>query len=123
VATSKRLEKDLILVNFFRTVLRWKCASGEVSSACYLFAPHKDSQTGGHRLRPDFLDDNEALGIGWRTISDAVLEATGATKKQYRQHLDALRDAGEAALALRDGGGGQFCLVRWWSLRTAAVSG
>ena len=132
-ATRSRLAKDTILTNVFRSILALRAPSAEIEAACYLLSPAKDAQTGGHRLRPDWHPANKPLGITAGSITNAILEASGAKPAQYRALYGKLRDSGAAALALRDGGGRQQLLappppltaggVRATLLQLAEVSG
>ena len=68
----------------------WQCKSNsQVESACYLFAPAKDAQAGGHRLklaswqtslihltlgrlRPDWVEGGRPLSIPHKSITVAL---------------------------------------------------
>ena len=101
-ATRSRLAKEAILSNAFRSILALQAPPAEIEAACYLLSPAKDAQTGGHRLRPDWEADGKPLGITGSGITAAILEASGAKKAQFSALNGRLRDAGAAALALRD---------------------
>lgn len=103
-ATTKRLAKETILVNMFRSILIAGASAAEVSAACYLCSPAKDAQTGGHRLRPDW-EGTDVLGVGGKSINSAILSATGATQAQFRKQYSQTREASDAGLALQQGGG------------------
>ena len=62
-ATRSRLAKELVLTNVFRAMLTMKAAPAEIAAACYLLAPAKDAQAGGHRLKPEWHAASGALGI------------------------------------------------------------
>ena len=103
--TKSRLEKERVLTNLFRTLMAMGARPAELAATCYLLSPEKDSQTGGHRLRPDWEDC--VLNVGGRTITAAVLEATGASKDQNRRAYEATRDQVRRAVG---GGGGRWAV-------------
>ena len=110
-ATRSRLSKEGVLTEAFVTMLERGSSDSELLAACHLFAPTKDAQTGGHRLLPDW-EGGDVLNIGHKSICAAIGEATGSGAQAVRAALDAARDVGDAAVALRDGGGGQRqCLL------------
>ena len=99
-ATRSRLAKDRALTN----ALRWAAAAGgadDLAACCYLLAPTKDAQTGGHRLRPDY-----AAGPPLGLSRNAVVEAAAAGCRASPAALAAARKAhgslGDAVVALRD---------------------
>ena len=62
--TRSRLQKEAILVNMFRSMLSLRASPDDVAAACYLCSPEKDSQSGGHRLRPDYDPSGDtSLGV------------------------------------------------------------
>eukprot|EP00435_Cladocopium_sp_Y103_P013287 s1240_g3.t1 len=119
-ATKSRLSKDTILTNAFRALLAMSASVEEVAASCYLFAPAKDAQAGGHRLRPDWAE-GKPLSIPHKSITASLLEATGSTKAEMNRLYHELRDTGEVALALRDAGGRQKLLKKPAPLTAGAV--
>ena len=100
--TRSRLAKELALTNTFRSLLAMAASAEEIEAVCYLLAPTKDAQAGGHRLRPDW--ESKPLGLSHGTITSAILEATGASRAQLTAAYNQSRDSGSAALSLRGGG-------------------
>ncbi|OLP83677.1 DNA ligase [Symbiodinium microadriaticum] len=133
-AISLAVLQDTILTNSFRVMLAmaapaeevscgrvpvWQCKSNsQVESACYLFAPAKDAQAGGHRLklaswqtslihltlgrlRPDWVEglyqelhDSGQVGAVRRTLlSLADLQGTGIEKAKTTRLVGLLRAA------------------------------
>ena len=76
-ATTKRIEKDRILVNMFRSLLALEAPTGHIIAACYLVAPEKDSQSGGHRLRQRGGRDLSRQRVLQRTPAHPVLRVQG----------------------------------------------
>lgn len=105
-ATRSRLDKERILTNAFRTVLAMGTGQAEVEATAYLFAPAKDTQSGGHRLRPEWSAGARPLGLSRASLTGAICEAVGGTPSRLSQINHSLRDTGAAAVELRDGGGG-----------------
>jgi DNA ligase-1 len=105
-ATRSRLDKERILTNAFRTMLAMGCGQAEVEASAYLFAPAKDVQSGGHRLRPEWSAGARPLGLSRACLTNAICEAVGGTHARLSQINKSLRDTGLAAVELRDGGGG-----------------
>ncbi|CAE7702361.1 LIG6 [Symbiodinium sp. CCMP2456] len=120
-ATRSRLSKDTILTNSFRVMLAMAAPAEEVESACYLFAPAKDAQAGGHRLRPDWVEGGRPLSIPHKSITASLLEATGASKADMNRLYQELHDSGQVALALRERGGKQRLLRAPQPLTAGAV--
>ena len=121
--TRSRLTKELVLTNAFRAALALGAPAPELEAMCYVLAPSKDLQSGGHRLRPDWAPDSRPLGISHGAITAAILEATGATKSIYSAAYARVRDSGDAALAVREGSGGgrQTLLMRPAPLSASGV--
>lgn len=119
-ATKSRLSKDTILTNAFRALLAMSASVEEVAASCYLFAPAKDAQSGGHRLRPDWAE-GKPLSIPHKSITASLLEATGSTKAEMNRLYHELHDTGEVALALRDAGGRQKLLKKPAPLTAGSV--
>ncbi|KAJ8613692.1 hypothetical protein CTAYLR_003166 [Chrysophaeum taylorii] len=71
--TRSRLAKENILTNAFR----WVSSASDAEAVCYLLAPVRDAQAGGHRLREDY--EHAALGLSRRVVERALLDATGAS--------------------------------------------
>lgn len=109
-ATKSRLKKETILTNAFRSMMASCLCVEELEAACYLIAPCKDAQQGGHRLQPDWC--GKALSIPHKAIAQALLEATGASQAEMKRLAQELRDMGDVALALRDAGGRQRLLKK-----------
>jgi hypothetical protein len=49
-ASRSRLLKERVLVNLFRVCLALEVSERDLVAVCYLLAPVKDSQSGGHHL-------------------------------------------------------------------------
>jgi DNA ligase-1 len=111
-ATRSRLAKENALTNAMRAVLARAPSAADVEAFCYLLSPAKDAQTGGHRLCPDWHESSRPLGLTHGAISGAVVEATGASRAQLSAAYQRLRDSGDAALAIREGGGRQSLLLK-----------
>lgn len=73
-----RILKKNILINTFRVMLANRAAHREVEASCYLLSPSKDSQQGGHRLRPDW-EAGKPLSISHGVITSAVMEVRRET--------------------------------------------
>ncbi|CAE8703731.1 unnamed protein product, partial [Polarella glacialis] len=101
---------ETILTNAFRSMLARAAQASELEAACYLFAPAKDAQSGGHRMRPDWAEGGRPLSISRGSISSALLEATGASRAEMNRMYNQLHEIGEVALALRERGGRQRLL-------------
>ena len=111
--TRSRLAKERILTNAFRACLALQTPPAELEAVCYLLAPMKDPQSGGHRICPSWSAASAPLGITSAAITAAVVEATGTSKAQLSAAYRRLRDLGDAALAVKEGEGrGRQTLLR-----------
>ena len=110
-ATKSRLKKETILTNAFRLMMANNVSVEEVEAACYLLAPGKDAQQGGHRLRPDWVSE-KPLSIGYKAISAALMEATGASQVEMKRLSHELHDMGLVAFKLHNSGGRQRLLKK-----------
>ncbi|KAH8078098.1 DNA ligase [Aureococcus anophagefferens] len=98
-ATRSRLAKDRALTN----ALRWAAAAGgadDLAACCYLLAPTKDAQTGGHRLRPDYAA-GPPLGLSRHAVVEAAA-AAAAPPAALAAARKAHGSLGDAVVALRD---------------------
>ena len=120
-ATRSRLAKELILTNAFRAALALQASAECHEAMCYLLAPTKDAQTGGHRIRPDWSPDSAPLGLTSTAIRNAVLETSGASRAQFSAAYKKSGDSGSAALSLRECGGRQTLLLQPQPLTAAGV--
>jgi len=100
-STRSRLSKERALVNAFSWLNSAQCEAEEFEATAYLLAPVKDSQTGGHRLQPDFISPEGGLGLGWRSvIEQAILDATGCSRSELTNARKKASDSAEAAAML-----------------------
>ena len=101
-ATRSRLAKENALTN----ALRWGLAAPttsaqDLAALCYLLAPTRDSQGGGHRLEPDW--QHVALGLPSKAIADGCAAGAGASPDALKAAARRTGGLADAVVALRAG--------------------
>lgn len=117
-STRSRLAKDRALSKAFGRLRG--CGVEEIEATCYLMAPVRDSQGGGHRLQPDHL--HRPLNLSYRVIEKALLDSIGASAATLRATANRHDgDWGDAAVALAVGRKNWFAPSRGKSSAAARV--
>ena len=101
-ATRSRLAKENALTN----ALRWGLAAPttsaqDLAALCYLLAPTRDSQGGGHRLEPDW--QHVALGLPSKAIAAGCAAGAGASPEALKAAARRTGGLADAVVALRAG--------------------
>ena len=101
-ATRSRLAKEVALTN----ALRWALAvpatnARDLAALCYLLAPTRDSQGGGHRLEPDW--QHVALGLSSKAIASGCAAGCGASPDGLKAAARRTGGLADAVVALRAG--------------------
>lgn len=100
--TRSRLAKDRALTKAFG-LLR-ECSIDDIEAACYLMAPVRDAQAGGHRLQADY--EHRPLALSYRVVVRALVDALGTSADALRKlarakHGGDFSDAAVASLRAR----------------------
>ena len=101
-ATRSRLAKENALTN----ALRWGLTAPSINAQdlaalCYLLAPTRDSQGGGHRLEPDW--QHVALGLPSKAIAAGCAAGSGASPEALKAAARRTGGLADAVVALRAG--------------------
>ena len=86
--------------------LRWGLAAPttsaqDLAALCYLLAPTRDSQGGGHRLEPDW--QHVALGLPSKAIAGGCAAGAGASPDALKAAARRTGGLADAVVALRAG--------------------
>jgi DNA ligase-1 len=101
-ATRSRLAKEVALTNSLRWALAAPTTSAQdLAALCYLLAPTRDSQGGGHRLEPDW--QHVALGLPSKAIAAGCAAGAGASPDALKAAARRTGGLADAVVALRAG--------------------
>ena len=101
-ATRSRLAKEVALTNSLRWALAAPTTSAQdLAALCYLLAPTRDSQGGGHRLEPDW--QHVALGLPSKAIADGCAAGAGRSPDALKAAARRTGGLADAVVALRAG--------------------